>query len=65
METFEGFEVMEHAVFIYNNSSDWSDVREYLHSSRMLGNAPDEYVTNVSSTVSELFETKGCFKKFL
>lgn len=65
METFEGFTVMENAVFIYNNSSDWSDVREYLHSSRMLGNAPADYVTNVSYAVSELCETQGYFKKFI
>lgn len=59
MGTFEGFEVMEHAVFIYNNSSDWTDVREYLHRSRMLVNAPADYVTNVSAAVSELVESDG------
>lgn len=65
METFEGFTVTEHAVFIYNNSSDWTDVRDYLHRSRMLENAPADYITNVGYAVSELCETKGYFKGFI
>jgi hypothetical protein len=65
METFEGFEVMEHAVFIYNNSSDWADVREYLHRSRMLENAPVEYITNVGCAVSQMCETNGYFKELV
>lgn len=65
METFEGFEVMEHAVFIYNNSSDWTDVRDYLHRSRMLENAPADYITSVGYAVSELCETKGYFKELI
>ena len=65
MKTFEGFEVMEHAVFIYNNSSDWVDVREYLHRSRMLENAPAEYITNVGYAVSQMCETNGYFKELV
>lgn len=65
MKTFEGFEVMEHAVFIYNNSSDWIDVMEYLYRSKMLENAPAKYITNVGYAVFEMCETNGYFKEFI
>ena len=42
MYSFEGFTVLDHALFIYNNSCDWSDAREYLHNSRMLEGAPTD-----------------------
>ena len=62
---FEGFTVTEYANFIYNNSSDWVDVREYLNRSRMLENAPTEYIANVGYAVSQICETKGYFKEFI
>ena len=62
MDSFEGFTVLDHALFIYNNSGDWSDALEYLHNSRMLENAPAEYITSVYDTVCQLNKTKGYFR---
>ena len=62
MDSFEEFTVLDHALFIYNNSGDWLDAREYLHNSRMLENAPAEYITSVYDTVCQLNKTKGYFR---
>ena len=62
MDSFEGFTVLDHALFIYNNSGDWSDAREYLHNSRMLDGAPAEYITSVYDAVCQLNKTRGYFR---
>ena len=60
-DRFDGFTIHEYADYIYENSNDWADAREYLNNSRMLEGVSPAYKVSLYTILCALNSSKGYF----